>query len=96
MLTIIKEQNEKIMSVKLAGRLDAETCEDFNTQVVQNLDGIDVLRLDAHDLDYISSAGLRELLKCAKAVDDFAIVNASDIIKEALALTEFDKIITCS
>ena len=96
MLTIIKEQNEKIMNVKLAGRLDAETCEDFNMQVVQNLDGIEVLRLDARDLDYISSAGLRELLKCAKAVDDFAIVNASDIIKEALALTEFDKIINCS
>lgn len=96
MLSINKEQTGTTLTVKLTGRLDAETTTQFNEDVVDQLEGIETLRLDAAGLDYISSAGLRDLLKCAKAVEDFAIVNASDIVKEALALTEFDKIIDCS
>lgn len=96
MLSINKEQTGTTLTVKLTGRLDAETSPKFNEDVIDQLEGTETLRLDAAGLDYISSAGLRDLLKCAKAIEDFAIVNASDIVKEALALTEFDKIIACS
>ena len=96
MLDINKELNGTSLLVKLTGRLDLETSQTFDAEIVENLGGIDELKLDCNALEYISSAGLRELLKCAKKVDNFAVVNASDMVKEALTMTDFDKIFPCS
>ena len=48
---------------------------------------------DAEDLLYISSAGLRIMLKIKKAVDDFSIINASLDVYDIFQMTGFTEII---
>ena len=49
--------------------------------------------LDASQLEYISSAGLRVLLKLAKAVGDVTVNNVSSDVYEIFSVTGFTEIL---
>jgi anti-sigma B factor antagonist len=59
--------------------------------------GITDLTLDMNDLDYISSAGLRVILKAQKQMDTqgtMKLTRVNDIVKEIFEVTGFSDFIT--
>jgi len=85
--------------VAITGKLDALTGEDAETTLSQLLDsGQTKLVVDFTELSYISSAGLRILLKTAKQIKaingSFVLCGMKDFIKEVFDVSGFSSIIT--
>ena len=70
MLTITTERNSGTLNVRLNGRLDSATSEQFEKEVNEHLDDVTELIIDCADLEYISSAGLRVFLTACKEVSE--------------------------
>lgn len=66
-MEVTQKQQNGITILGLKGRLDSNTSDDFEKKLLGLIQaGETRLVLDFKDLDYISSAGLRVLLKAAK------------------------------
>ena len=95
-MNIEKELKEDELTIKLEGRLDTNTSPDLEKEI-SSLDGIKKLIFDFEKLDYISSAGLRIILSCQKAMNnqgEMVIKNVNDSVKEVFEITGFVDIIT--
>jgi len=63
-MEIIELKQGKVSTFKLQGRLDSNTSQSFEKRLLDAIsDGIKNVIIDFKDLDYISSAGLRVILK---------------------------------
>ena len=94
-MEIIEEKQGGIYVFKLIGRLDSNTSQGFEQKLFQAIsDGSKTMVVDFKDLDYISSAGLRVILKAIKAIkrEDGRIMLCSmqDYVKEVFEIAEFD------
>lgn len=81
-------------------RVDTNTAPEVEKLVFENIgDGAGKLVIDFSQVDYISSAGLRVLLKTAKHMKKgggkFGLCNLNDQIREVLELSGFMGIIDC-
>lgn len=88
-----KRQNGVIILVP-KGRLDSTTSDDFEKRLLGLVgSGETSLVIDFKDLDYISSAGLRILLKAAKELKkkngQMAFCAVKDYIREIFELSGF-------
>lgn len=77
-------------NLALCGRLDTATAPMFE----QALDGViargEAVTLDMSRLEYVSSAGLRVLLKAYKALGEgLRLVNVGESVMEVLEITGF-------
>ena len=82
------------LTIFLDGRIDSNNASDFEDELneITILDNVDIV-LDMAQLKYISSAGLRVLLKIKKKIQtDIRVVNVSDAIFDILNVTGFDEI----
>lgn len=96
-MEIKKVLNDKELNVELIGRLDTITSRDLEQVVEGELEGITSLIYDFKGLEYVSSAGLRVLLKSQKTMNkqgEMVIKNASDSVKEIFDITGFSEIFT--
>ena len=96
-MTINKEIQDKTMTLKLAGRLDTTTSPELEEELKASLDGIEDLRMDFSELEYISSAGLRILLAAQKTMNKqgtMSITGVNDTIMEIFDITGFSDILT--
>lgn len=96
-MTIEKTLNEKVLTVKVSGRLDTTTAPDLEAELKSSLDGIEELVLDFSDLEYISSAGLRVLLSSQKTMNSqgtMKVTGVNDVISEIFEVTGFCDILT--
>ena len=87
--------NEKI-TIKLEGRIDsgnAAEVENEITEAMKEKEPSSVV-LDAEDLEYISSAGLRIILRLRKKHPDLKIVNVRSDVFEILEITGFTEMMT--
>ena len=80
------------VDIKLAGRIDSDNAAAVEKQIFSQLADGKEARLDASDLTYISSAGLRVLLRVSKAHPDMRIVNVGSDVYEILEMTGFTEI----
>lgn len=90
-LTINKTGSESVI-VSLNGRLDTTTAPQLEKELDQVLTSAKGLVFDFSGLEYISSAGLRILLKSQKAMNKqgtMKLKNVSDDIKEIFEITGF-------
>lgn len=90
-LTINKSGSESI-TVSLIGRLDTTTAPQLEKELDEILASAKELVFDFAGLEYISSAGLRILLKSQKAMNkqgSMKLKNVSDDIKEIFEITGF-------
>ena len=87
-----------VLKVSLEGRLDTEASVKFETEiaVISKENPHASMVIDAEGLNYISSSGLRVILKMAKAEKDFRIENVCSTVYEVFELTGFSKIIKMS
>ncbi|MGC8718455.1 MAG: STAS domain-containing protein [Thermodesulforhabdaceae bacterium] len=89
-------QHNDIVIISFSGRLDAMTAADCEKAVDEVLaTGVKLILLDLGDVDYVSSAGLRVILKAAKALygtGRLALARPQEGVREVLEMTGFGEI----
>lgn len=82
--------SEKV-KIDLTGRIDSNNAATVEVELFSQLEGKDSapVELNAEKLDYISSAGLRVLLRIRKNHPEMSIINASAEIYDILDMTGF-------
>ncbi|MBR3552325.1 MAG: phosphotransferase [Clostridia bacterium] len=91
-----KKDNEK-MTVALVGRIDSTNAAAAEAEINACLQGFSgKLVLDAQALEYISSAGLRVILRLKKANPTTSIINASSEVYEIFDMTGFTEMMEIS
>ena len=75
---------------QIKGKIDSTNAMEFEKEIMSALPS----ELDASELEYISSAGLRVLLKLTKAVGDVVIQNVNSEVYEIFDVTGFTGILT--
>ena len=92
----IEKQSEGIKdTVLLSGRLDTTTAPELEAFMEKELKDTQELVFDLTDLEYISSAGLRVLLKVQKYMNkkgDVKVTHVSEVIAEIFEITGFSDI----
>jgi anti-sigma B factor antagonist len=94
-MEIIEEKQDAISIFKLNGRLDSNTSQGFEKKIFDAIsDGSKNMIVDFKDLDYISSAGLRVILKATKALNreegKIMLCSMQDYVKEVFEIAGFD------
>jgi len=94
-MEIIEENQSGINIFKLNGRLDSNTSQGFEKKIFQAIDdGSKSMIIDFKDLEYISSAGLRVILKATKALKreegKMMLCDMQDHVKEVFEIAGFD------
>ncbi|MBE6835458.1 MAG: STAS domain-containing protein [Ruminococcaceae bacterium] len=81
---------EKI--IKLTGRIDSANAADVEKKINDEIGAFDgFLTLDASELEYISSAGLRVILRLKKANNTTKVINCSSDVYEIFDMTGFSE-----
>lgn len=93
-MKIEKKQNGNETTLILTGRLDTVTAPQLETQIDAELSDTEKLILDFQELEYLSSAGLRILLKTHKSFTkrgsgELVICHVNETIQEVFELTGF-------
>ena len=95
-MTIDKTVNGTELTMALEGRLDTATAPQLEGEL-NSLGGMTSLVIDMAKLIYISSAGLRVLLKAQKTMakqGSMVIRHVSQDIRDIFEVTGFDEILT--
>lgn len=96
-MEIKKVSEGTALTIYINGRLDAVTAFQLDKELNASLNGIEDLTIDLADLEYISSAGLRMLLKAQKRMDKqgaMKIRNIKDNVREVLDMSGFSEFLT--
>lgn len=91
-MTLKKTLNDTTLTIEIDGRLDASSSPQLEEEIKNSVEGVKKLVLDFQNVEYISSAGLRVLLKAQKLMmkqGKMIITNASETTREVFELTGF-------
>lgn len=85
-----KVENGRIL-INLSGRIDSGNAADIEHEIMEIAQSApaDPVEIDAQELEYVSSAGLRILLRVKKAHADMTIRNVNSEVYEILDMTGF-------
>jgi anti-sigma B factor antagonist len=94
-MEILAEQHDQINVFKIKGRLDSKTSSEFEEKIFESSkDGVKSMIFDFKDLEYISSAGLRVILKATKEMKRtngmIVLCSMQDYVKEVFEIAGFD------
>ncbi len=95
-MTITKDAQGNTLNVAVAGRLDTTTAPELEDVLKSSLDGVEDLRLDFKELEYISSAGLRVLLSTQKIMNKqgkMTVCSVNSVVMEIFEVTGFSEIL---
>ena len=95
-MLINKEVNGNELTIALDGRLDTTTAPQLEAELSNSLNDVKALVIDMKKLVYISSAGLRVLLKTQKIMNKqgtMIVKNISQEIQDIFEVTGFDEIL---
>lgn len=95
-MTIIDEQENKTMTLHIAGRIDTITAPELEKKIAALSPEVTDLILDMKEVVYISSAGLRVLLSAQKKVSRVGSMKLSGVcsaVMEVLEMTGFADIL---
>ncbi len=96
-MTIEKYAENEKLTLKISGRLDTTTAPNLEKEIGDSLEGVEELVMDMEGLEYISSAGLRVILKAQKQMNtqgSMKLVNVNDSVLEVFDITGFIDILT--
>ncbi|MBQ1685159.1 MAG: STAS domain-containing protein [Clostridia bacterium] len=89
--------NDGAAVISIAGRLDTVTAPELDDYINARISGIETLTIDCAGLEYISSAGLRVLLRAHKKMSaggSMKLINVGPIVSEIFEITGFNEILT--
>ena len=84
------------LTVAIEGRLDTVTAPEFEAKLGELLNGVSELVIDMAKVDYVSSAGLRVILKIQKLMvkqGKMTLVGVNDTVMEVFEITGFADIL---
>jgi len=82
-------------TIRLTGRIDSNNAAQLEKELLAAAEGMQEITLDAEELEYISSAGLRVLLKLKKqTAGEVTVINASKDVYDIFEVTGFNNILT--
>lgn len=96
-MVIEKNFENEQLTLKVSGRLDTTTAPELEAEIDASLDAANEVVFDMADLEYISSAGLRVILKAQKIMNakgKMKLVNVNESIMEVFDITGFLDILT--
>ena len=97
-MNLIKKAAGDALTIALEGRLDTTTSPQLDNEVDVSLEGVKDLTLDFSELAYISSAGLRVLLRAQRKMNGcqgaMRVTGVNDSIMEIFEITGFSEILT--
>ena len=96
-MTIEKKINKDAVTLIVSGRLDTQTAPELENELDSILSGLKELTFDFANLEYVSSAGLRVILKAQKAMNtqgSMKLTGVNDSIMEVFDITGFLDILT--
>ena len=96
-MTLEKTLTEETLTLKVIGRLDTSTAPQLEAEMNDSLDSAKDLILDFSELEYISSAGLRVILKAQKIMNKqgtMKLTGVNDTVMEVFDITGFSDILT--
>lgn len=84
-------QDEKLM-VFLPVRIDSANASDIEMKLLELVEDYEpkAVVMDAKDMQYICSAGLRIILNIRKKVPDTEVINASSVVYDIFKTTGFN------
>lgn len=89
------KETEKLTVIP-EGRIDSVTALEFEKRLIELIDGVTDFVLDMTNLKYISSAGLRVILKIQKIMSKqgtMKLTGVNENIMEILEITGFSRIL---
>jgi len=94
-MEVIEKKQNDISIFEVSGRLDSNTSPVFEKQMFDAIEkGSKNVIVDFEGLDYISSAGLRVILKATKTLKGsdgiFVLCSLKDYVKEVFEISGFD------
>lgn len=85
------------MKINLTGRIDSSNATEVESKIKEQIEGFSgELELDAAELEYISSAGLRIILRLKKANPSTKIINCSSEVYDIFEMTGFTEMMDVS
>ena len=96
-MTIEKILNGEEATLVVVGRLDTQTAPELEKELDSIVAGLKELTFDMTGLEYVSSAGLRVILKAQKIMNtqgSMKLICVSDSIMEVFDITGFIDILT--
>ena len=89
---------DEIFNLHLKGRIDSSNAAPVEEELLEKLKDCKTpsVVIDAEDLEYISSAGLRVILRLRKQYPELKIINASSAVYEIFEMTGFTEMIPVS
>ena len=96
-MTIEKKINQNAVTLTVSGRLDTQTAPELEAELDASLPGVSELTFDMTNLEYVSSAGLRVILKAQKTMNtqgSMKLTGVNDSIMEVFDITGFLDILT--
>ena len=96
-MTINKTIADTAVTLKIFGRLDTTTAPELEATIDGCVAGIKELVLDCSELEYVSSAGLRVILKAQKLMNaqgHMKLTHVNETIMEVFDITGFADILT--
>ena len=96
-MEIKKVSDGSALTVYIGGRIDAVTALELDKDLQATLANVTDLTVDLKDVEYVSSAGLRILLKTQKRMDrqgSMKIRNVRENVREVLDMTGFSDFLT--
>ncbi len=91
MSSVTEKLDNGKLTIALSGRIDTTNSQQVEAEIRQILEKhpSESVILDAEELEYISSSGLRVLLRLHKEIADLRIINASTEVYEIFDMTGF-------
>lgn len=93
-MEIVNKAEGTKMTMEISGWLDTQTSPQLEEALSALDDSVTSLVFDFAKLEYISSAGLRQVIAAYKKMadkDGFKIINISDEVYDVFKLTGFDQ-----
>ena len=97
MMSIVKKQDNGVLTIALEGRMDIVTAQDLEKEINSSLDGVTELIFDLEKLTYISSAGLRVLLLAQKKMNkqgSMKVIRVNEMVLDVFVAMGFADIVT--
>jgi len=95
-MTYSINRNGSALELALEGRLDTVTAPELEKALTPVPEGVNTLVYDFTKLDYISSAGLRVLLRAHRSLPmggKTKVLNCNPVVKEVFSVTGFSDIV---
>ena len=81
------------LTIVLDGQISTANAPNVENEIKGHLEGAESIVIDAGNLTYISSAGLRILLRMKKAVDDVTVISVAPEVYDIFEVTGFTEML---